>query len=73
MKSPTHAVRFRDNAMGDGDIVYCFAYKRGEQWIDYDTNRNILQYDGDEILQTWSLSDQASNAVVQRQERSVAE
>lgn len=56
MKKPTHALKIIDNNTGDRDIVFLFAYKDGGVFYSYDTNKRVLDYDGDEILQTWELS-----------------
>lgn len=54
-KYPTHAVRMIDNSTGGHDILFCFAYKNNDVFYCYDTNRRLLEYEGDKILNVWEL------------------
>lgn len=57
---PTHAVMFYDNWDGEGDTVYLFAFKVGNEFYQWECGRGmgepILQHHGDEILGAWELT-----------------
>lgn len=57
---PTHAVMFYDNWDGEGDTVYLFAFKVGNEFYQWECGRGmgepILQHHGDEILGAWKLT-----------------
>lgn len=55
-RHPTHAVRFRDNFDGEGDLVYLFAFMIGDDFYNWEGGKPLLQYEGDEILASWVLS-----------------
>lgn len=52
---PTHAVYMIDNSTGDNDYLFVFAYKVDDVFYSYDTNKRLLDYEGDEILGSWSF------------------
>ena len=57
---PTHAVMFYDNWDGEGDTVYLFAFKVGNEFYQWECGRGmgkpILEHHGDEILGAWELT-----------------
>ena len=57
---PTHAVMFYDNWDGEGDTVYLFAFKVGNEFYQWECGSGmgepILQHHGDEILGAWELT-----------------
>jgi hypothetical protein len=55
-KYPTHAVRMIDNSMGDGDIIFVFAYMINMQFYSHDTNNLLCLFEGDKILNSWKLN-----------------
>lgn len=55
-KYPTHAVKMIDNSTGDNDILFLFAYKADDVFYSYDTNKRLIDYEGDEILCYWELN-----------------
>lgn len=55
-KYPTHAVKMVDDSMGDGDIIVVLAYKIDNVFYSHDTNNELLNYMGDEILNVWELN-----------------
>ncbi len=55
-KYPTHAIKKKDNWDGQGDVYYVFAYLKQGEYFDHDTNKPVLEYVGDEILQCWELN-----------------
>lgn len=55
-KYPTHAVKRKDNWDGEGDMYFSFAFKVGDVFYCHDTNKPILEYVGDEILNSWELN-----------------
>jgi hypothetical protein len=55
-KYPTYAVKMIDNSTGDNDILFLFAYKAGDVFYSYDTNKRVLDYKGDRILSAWPLN-----------------
>lgn len=55
-KYPTYAVKMIDNSTGDNDILFLFAYKADGVFYSYDTNKRILDYEGDRILNAWELA-----------------
>lgn len=56
-KEPTHAVKFRNNWDGEGDIEHHLAFKVGDEFYLWETGKPFLEYEGDEILVVWELSD----------------
>ncbi|UDM18880.1 hypothetical protein [Vogesella sp. XCS3] len=57
-RSGVYAVRFRSNWDGEGDILMVFASLSADgKWVDEETNKPLLEYEGDEILQAWLLND----------------
>ncbi len=55
MKKPTHAVRFRNNWDGEGDIEYRFVYVEKGRPIDFESEQPLFEYEGDKILKAWKL------------------
>lgn len=53
---PTHAIRFRDNWDGEGDIVHLFAFKVGDVWHEWESGEPLIEFEGDEVLAAWELS-----------------
>lgn len=53
---PTHAIKHLDNSTGDGDIIFSFCYIENDVFYEFDTMESILEYVGDEILETWELT-----------------
>ncbi len=53
---PTHAVKHLDNSSGDGDIIFSFGYIENDVFYEFETMKPILEYEGDEILETWDLT-----------------
>jgi hypothetical protein len=57
---PSHAVLFYDNWDGEGDTVYMFAFKVGEEFYQWECGigmgKPILEHHGDEILGVWELT-----------------
>lgn len=53
---PTHAIRFRDNWDGQGDIVHLFAFKVGDVWHEWESGEPLIEFEGDEVLAAWELS-----------------
>lgn len=52
MKQPTHAIYVNDNWDGQHDKYWSFAYQLNEVWYHFENDKNVLEYEGDEILQT---------------------
>jgi hypothetical protein len=61
MKQPTHAVRYINNWDGEGDIETVLAFKIDDEFYCFDTNRKLIEYVGDEILNVWYLDINSSN------------
>ena len=55
MKHPTHAVRYINNWDGQEDIDTILAIKESGMFYSYDTNKILLEYEGDKILYSWAL------------------
>lgn len=55
MKHPTHAVRAIDNWDGEGDIYTVLAYQKEGQFYSFETDRSLLEHEGDKIIKTWEL------------------
>jgi DNA-binding transcriptional MocR family regulator len=53
--NPTHAIQFRDNWDGEGDIVHIFAFKVGDVWHEWESGKPLIEFEGDEILSVWEL------------------
>ena len=53
---PTHAVKHLDNSSGDGDIIFSFGYIENDVFYEFETMEPILEYEGDDILETWDLT-----------------
>lgn len=49
-KKPTHALHFKDNWDGEGDIRYLFAFEFDGVFYDFETGKPVIQYVGDEVL-----------------------
>ena len=52
MNQPTHALFVISNWDGEGDRLWTFAYQKECVWYHYENDRVVLEYVGDEILQT---------------------
>lgn len=52
---PTHALKIIDNSCGDKDKLFIFAYQKDGIFYNYDNNRPVIEYFGDEILCEFSL------------------
>lgn len=52
-----HAVYFRNNWDGEGDLEYVLAHlsKKGE-WTLYENGAPLIEFNGDEIIKTWPLT-----------------
>lgn len=55
-ESPTHALHFKDNWDGEGDIRYLFAFESDGVFYDFETGKKVVQYVGDEVLKAWPLN-----------------
>ncbi len=56
-KHPTHALRIIDNSDGEGDVFTILAFKSGDYFFIHDDGMPVIQYEGDEILKAWELSE----------------
>lgn len=55
-KAGRHAIRYRDNWDGEGDIYHLIAILHEDgSWTEDETGKKLLEYEGDEILQAWPL------------------
>ncbi|MEE4733631.1 hypothetical protein V2K60_20655 [Pseudomonas alliivorans] len=55
-EAPTHALRMINNWCGDSDISFLFAFVVDGAFYDFETDKPVLQYEGDEVLQAWQLT-----------------
>jgi len=56
------AIRYKDNCMGDGQIINLLAYvDRDNKWISEDSMIELLQYEGDEVIEWWSITPGTGN------------
>lgn len=56
-EQPTHAANIIDNWDGQGDQVFVFAFKHEDQLFSFETGEPLLNYEGDEIVSLWELSE----------------
>ena len=54
--APTHALHIIDNWDGEGDQEFIFAFHRDFIFYRYENGRPVLEYRGDQILQSWPLT-----------------
>lgn len=56
------AIRYLDNSTGDGDIYNCLAFVAGDgKWVCDESRVELLEYQGDEILEWWPLTPGTGN------------
>lgn len=55
---PTHAIKFKDNWDGEGDICYEFVFLFDGAFYYHENGRLLMQHAGDEILSSWPLPTQ---------------
>lgn len=56
-----YAIHYRNNWDGEGDTYYVIARKEQDgRWIVEETEEELLQYEGDAILQVWALTDSSA-------------
>ena len=60
MKNPTHAIYFKDNSQGDGDLIWLFACLIGSDFYHFESGDLLIQYEGDEILNSVPLNKAAN-------------
>lgn len=53
---PTHAIHYVNNWDGEGDTCFIFAFEADGVFYNFDTNKAVLEYDGDKIINSWLLS-----------------
>ena len=56
-----HAILYRNNWDGEGETYYVIARKEKDgRWFVEETEEELLQYEGDAVLQAWPLTDDAA-------------
>lgn len=59
-KFPTHAVKHINNWDGEGDIEYAFAFLVEGEFYNWESGLRIIEYVGDEILDSWELKESST-------------
>ena len=52
MNQPTHALFIVSNWDGEGCRLWTFAYQKNDIWYHHENDSPVLEYRGDEILET---------------------
>lgn len=50
IKDGRYALYYRDNSMGDGDLLWLIGYRKNEKWFCENNDNPLLEYVGDEIV-----------------------
>jgi hypothetical protein len=54
--APSHALRIIDNWDGESDQEFILAFQRNGDFYRYENGKPVLEYRGDQILQSWPLT-----------------
>lgn len=58
LKPGKYAILYLDNWDGEGDTYHTLANLEDDgRWLDNETGKQLLEYQGDEILKAWPLDD----------------
>lgn len=74
LKPGLYAILFRNNWDGEGDTYEMLAsLDENLIWHNYETGKDLFEYEGDEILKSWLLNDSTTVDALEAAERRIAE
>jgi len=56
MPTPTHAILFENNQMGNRDLEYRLIFLKDGVVYDFESEKPLLQYRGDKIIKSCKLN-----------------
>lgn len=74
LKPGLYAILFRNNWDGEGDTYEMLASLDANlNWHNYETGKELFEYEGDEILKSWLLNDSTTTDALEAAEKRIAE
>lgn len=74
LKPGLYAILFRNNWDGEGDTYEMLAsLDINLIWHNYETGKELFEYEGDEILKSWLLNDSTTTDALEAAEKRIAE
>ncbi|MCE9759216.1 hypothetical protein [Citrobacter portucalensis] len=74
LKPGLYAILFRNNWDGEGDTYEMLASLDANlTWHNYETGKELFEYEGDEILKSWLLNDSTTTDALEAAEKRIAE
>lgn len=74
LKPGLYAILFRNNWDGEGDTYEMLAsLDENLIWHNYETGKELFEYEGDEILKSWLLNDSTTTDAQEAAEKRIAE
>ena len=74
LKPGIYAILFRNNWDGEGDTYEMLAsFDANLTWHNYETGKELFEYEGDEILKSWLLNDSTTTDALEAAEKRNAE
>ncbi|EOK3681983.1 hypothetical protein ACNEVU_001017 [Escherichia coli] len=74
LKPGLYAILFRNNWDGEGDTYEMLAsLDENLIWHNYETGKELFEYEGDEILKSWLLNDSTTTDALEAAEKRIAE
>lgn len=74
LKPGLYAILFRNNWDGEGDTYEMLAsLDTNLIWHNYETGKELFEYEGDEILKSWLLNDCTTTDALEAAEKRIAE